>query len=146
MFSFFRRNKKKQEAERKDIELFRKELEEREAALEAIPKESKAETMHFELMELWKKLKEDAKEDESVYPYLIEILKEDCAVHDQFVKDYYKRLEQTVSYPAFKELALAYERTNQIQKAIDISKEAIEKEVNEGTSFENRIKRLKKKL
>ncbi|MGD7008257.1 hypothetical protein [Metabacillus sp. 84] len=76
----------------------------------------------------------------------IDILNKDCSIYDSFIKSYYKEKEIIPSYPAFKELALAYERKGEINKAIRISKVALLKNVNEKTSFENRIQKLQQKL
>lgn len=106
---------------------------------------------HFVLMNMANEYKKIIKSDESFYNKQIDVLKKDCFLYDRFAKDYYKldyvsSDEKLPSYPAFRELAIAYERTGEIQKAIEISKSAMEKKVNEKTSFENRITKLEKKL
>lgn len=77
---------------------------------------------------------------------LIPLLKEDIELHQEFVKYYAMESDVQVSYPAFKELAVIYEKEGEYQKAIDVSKRALEENVNEETSFERRISKLEKKL
>lgn len=106
---------------------------------------------HFVLMNVANEYKKIIKSDESFYSKQIDVLKKDCFLYDRFAKDYYKldyvsSDEKLPSYPAFRELAIAYERTGEIQKAIDISELAMKKKVNEKTSFESRIEKLSKKL
>lgn len=106
---------------------------------------------HFVLMNIANEYKKMIKSDESLYEKQIEVLKKDCFIYDQFAKAYYKLDyvlpdENLPNYPAFKELAIAYERTGEIEKAIEISKVALQKKVNENTSFENRISKLEKIL
>ncbi|TCP28782.1 hypothetical protein EV207_1157 [Scopulibacillus darangshiensis] len=101
---------------------------------------------HYVTMGKWQEIKKMAYKDNRHYPRLIKILKHDCAIYDEFKIQYFKENKMEVTYPAFKELALAYERTGEYEKAIEISKIAIEKEVKEHTSFERRINKLEKKL
>lgn len=102
--------------------------------------------LHYIYMGAWKEYKQMVKQDESFYKPLIEVLKKDCEIHDEFNKQYYKENKIIPTYPSFKELALAYERTGKIEEAIEISKLALKKDVKEHTSFERRIAKLEKKL
>lgn len=110
---------------------------------------------HIITMTKWKVIKKIVRENKELYPMLIEYLKYDCSIYDEYMLDYLRwsngigikeENRVKVSYPAFKELALAYERTREYKKAIEISKLAIEKDVKEETSFERRISKLEKRV
>lgn len=106
---------------------------------------------HFNFMSSSDVYKKMIKSDKNYYPKQIEILIKDCQLFDDFCREYpklsyYNKDDGLPSYPSFRELAIAYERTSEYQKAIDISQIAIDKEVKESTSFERRIDKLKKKL
>lgn len=102
--------------------------------------------LHYIYMQAWKQYKQLLKTDKSLYTNLIEILKKDCEIHDEFNKKYSKQFKVLPNYPAFKELALAYERLGKIKEALEVSRLALEKKVQENTSFERRIAKLEKKL
>jgi len=106
---------------------------------------------HFNFMMISNEYKKMIKSDKAYYLQQIEVLEKDCHLYDEFSKeypklDYVSKEEDLPNYPSFKELAIAYERTGRIQEAIDISQVALDKKVNEKTSFEGRISKLKKKL
>lgn len=106
---------------------------------------------HFNLMSSSDVYKKMIKSDKSYYPKQIEILKSDCELYDEFCTEYpklsyYNKDDGLPNYPSFRELAIAYERTSEFQKAIDISQLAIKKSIKDNTSFERRIEKLKKKL
>lgn len=143
MFSFFKRRKKRKFD---NIDSLKIELKLIQYGLEDELKTKSAYDLHYELMQQWRDFKKKAGNNKSYYKVLISSLQRDCMLHDEFLVDYYSRWDDEVIYPAFKELALAYERNGEYKKAIYISKLAIEKDVNEHTSFENRIRRLERKL
>lgn len=106
---------------------------------------------HFNLMSSSDVYKKMIKSDKSYYPKQIEILKSDCELYDEFCTEYpklsyYNKEDGIPSFASFRELAIAYERTSEFQKAIDISQLAIEKSIKDNTSFERRIDKLNKKL
>lgn len=114
----------------------------REAFLEA-ERTLSVENLHFFYMKEWQRLKKALKDDENLVEEYISVLERDCRIHQQLLAiDAYRN----VSYPAFKELALMYERQGLIDKAIYVTKLAIQEEVNEDTCFMRRLKRLEKKM
>jgi tetratricopeptide (TPR) repeat protein len=115
-------------------------------AIEEVEKQSDVIEKHYTYMGGWKIYKQIAKENTSYYSKYIELLIKDCEIHDQFNKQYFKEYGVLPFYPSFKELALAYERAGEIEKAIEISRMALKKNVKEKTSFERRIAKLEKKL
>jgi len=115
-------------------------------AIEEVEKQSNVIEKHYTYMGGWKIYKQIVKENPSYYSKYIELLIKDCEIHDQFNKQYFEENGILPTYPSFKELALAYERSGEIEKAIEISKIALKKKVKENTSFERRIAKLEKKL
>ncbi|MEK5208111.1 hypothetical protein [Psychrobacillus sp. FSL H8-0510] len=106
---------------------------------------------HFNYMNISDEYKKMIKLDKSFYSKQIEVLEKDCQLFEEFCNayiklSYYKKEEGIPSYPSFRELAIAYERTGKFQEAIDISELAIKKRVKENTSFDRRIEKLKKKV
>jgi len=106
---------------------------------------------HFNFMSISNEYKKMIKSDKTFYPKQIEVLQKDCQLFDEFCREYpklsyYSKDEGLPSYPSFRELAIAYERTSEFLKAIDISQIAIDKDVKESTSFERRIEKLRKKI
>ncbi|ALC81556.1 hypothetical protein [Bacillus gobiensis] len=107
---------------------------------------------HFSYMHIASEYKRLIKEDPKYYHHQIEVLKKDCALFPRFIhqeREDNKNLGNQhgdPNYSSFRELAIAYERTGEIEEAIKISRKAIELGVKDNTSFENRIKKLEKKL
>lgn len=106
---------------------------------------------HFNFIRIADEYKQMIKEDRKYYANQIKILQLDCETFDSFCVEYkeqpyYNSTEGLPNYPAFRELAIAYERTGEINKAIEIAQIAIDKSVNEKTSFHRRIEKLQKKI
>lgn len=108
-------------------------------------------SMHFTYMKVAEEYKKVIKADTSYYSKLIDILKKDCDIYGTVIEvmkresELQKLIFRKPRYPAFKELALAYERTNNYLKALEICYCAKELDVSEITSFDNRIEKLKRK-
>lgn len=110
------------------------------------------------LMYAAKFYKKMIKEDNNYYPIQITILEECVDIYNHVKKAYIERTysisgyrddyhEPTYTYyEAFRELAIAYERTGQLKKAIEVSELAIRTGITDNTSFDRRIAKLKRKL
>lgn len=115
-------------------------------SIEEAEKSKDVEEKHFVYMRGWRILKQLIKTNPELIEKYIQLLKKDCNIHEEFNKQYKENYNVIPRYPAFKELAIIYERTNRLAKAIEISNEALKRNVNEETSFERRISKLEKKL
>jgi hypothetical protein len=134
-------------------------LEKKDKKLQAIIKETEQKgnysDKHFMCMSVANEYKKMIKEDPSFYKQQIDCLEKDVNNYNLVIEDMKKEYPLfhrddhpfvIPNYPSFRELAITYERTNQIEKAIDICKKAKELSITEKTLFDNRIQKLQKKL
>jgi tetratricopeptide (TPR) repeat protein len=106
--------------------------------------------LHFTYMIAWKHFKRLTKDDLTYADMLIDYLQKDMALYDNFV-EFCKagglgRNAPVPRYPAFKELALIYERLGRYQDALDVVNDAMAGNVNEGSSWVRRKAKLEKKV
>ncbi|MCY9532910.1 hypothetical protein M5X04_26740 [Paenibacillus alvei] len=107
---------------------------------------------HFVLMSKWESIKRRLKNDMSQSDEYEKLLKSDIEIYESFHRECLKGALGTVNgemaipnYPAFKELALYYERMSRFDDAIAVIDKAIKLKVKEKTSFETRKEKLVKK-
>ncbi|NGQ95524.1 hypothetical protein G3578_10200 [Brevibacillus sp. SYP-B805] len=101
--------------------------------------------LHYIYLAWWNMYKRLWKQDPNYFQKLEECLKKDMAIHEIFYEKIKAEGWRTLpGYPAFKELALLYERIGNIESAILVVEDAIARSVVEETSFERRLSRLRK--
>jgi hypothetical protein len=99
--------------------------------------------LHYIYMTRWKLYKRLWSQNSSWFEHLETYLKKDISIYGDFYEGLKREgWKELPNYPAFKELALLYERTGRYRDAIKIVEEAMVKNVKEGISFERRLKRL----